>query len=436
MCGSMKVLHICKRDSGGGAPTACERLHRALLAQSVDSWILCDVPSGAVPNVVGMRQGNGRGRFLDRLLARFRFELSRFIRPPFFYEPFCHGYANSLNVTRNRLLGRIEDLQPDIVHLHWVSSGFLRIEDLPRIAAKYPVVWTLHDMWAFGGAEHVAYADVRWKTGYTTENRDPAAKGPDWNRWVWNRKRKAWAGLTIHTIGVSRWMDESVKASRLFQEIPGFRRMIHNGLDESVFHPAAVSSRPELIDSESNKRPWHILFGAASQKDQTKGGGFLLQALQILLERGHDMKLVTFGTGGVPGEIGVPVENRGKISEPSELAKLYASADVVVVPSRLESFGQVAAEALACGTPVVCFDTSGLQDIVDHKKNGYRARCDDATDLAEGIRWCLEDTERHVALRQAACKAANDRFRIDDIAVKNIHFYKEILQDSGVPNNP
>ena len=92
----MKILHINKRDSGGGSSTACERLHRSLLAQGVDSWVLCDVPSGTVPKVVGMRKGNGRGRLRDRLRARLRFEIQRLQRPPFFNEPSCHR-AFSLN---------------------------------------------------------------------------------------------------------------------------------------------------------------------------------------------------------------------------------------------------------------------------------------------------------------------------------------------------
>ncbi|NBB79903.1 MAG: glycosyltransferase [Verrucomicrobia bacterium] len=417
----MKILHINKRDSGGGAFTACERLHRALLAQGVDSWILCEVPSGNVPHTVGMRTGNGRGRVADRLWSRLRFEIKRLQRPPLFVEPDCHT-TFSLNFTRNGLLNAVRKLKPDIVHLHWVGGGLLRIEDLAALAAEFPLVWTLHDMWPFCGAEHVAYTETRWKAGYTKENRPPAAQGPDWNRRVWRRKRQAWAGSTIHTIGVSRWMHDCVKRSRLFQDITGLRRMIHNGLDAEVFCPVALPA----VEGR-DRRPWRIAFGAIRQENWLKGGGLLLAALDRLQRTGCVMELLTFGGGALPGLAGLPVDNRGRLNDPADLAGLYASADLTVVPSRLESFGQVAAESLACGTPVVCFDTSGLRDVVAHKENGYRARCYDPTDLAEGIRWCLASPERHAALCRRARATALERFRIEAIAARTMELYAEIL---------
>jgi glycosyltransferase involved in cell wall biosynthesis len=421
----VKILNVNKYDTGGGAATACERLHRSLLNQGVDSWFLCEVPTQSIPNTVGVRKGNGRGRFYDRLRARARFEIQRFQRPPFFVEPSCHSTC-SLNFTKNRLVDVIRQIKPDIVHLHWVGSGFLRIEDLSVLASEFPVVWTLHDMWPFCGAEHVAYTDERWKSGYTKENRDPLAKGPDLNRWVWNRKRKSWSGLTIHTVGVSSWMNESIKESRLFNKIAGHRRVIFNGLDESIFRPPVNNSK-EGAPLINPKRSYRIAFGATTQGNPIKGGDLLLEALQKLSQEGLSMVLMTFGKGELQSMKGTTIKNYGRIDSPSKLASIYATADLTLVPSRLESFGQVAAESLACGTPVVCFDTSGLRDIVDHKVNGYRARCYDPADLAEGIRWCMEDKERHAALRRSARETALKRFRISEIADKTITLYDEIL---------
>lgn len=421
----MKILHINKRDSGGGAATACERLHRALLAKSVDSWILCDVPSGSVPNVLGLRKGNRRGGFLNRLQARTRFEFRKLIQPPFFVEPACHT-AFSLNFTRNCLPKLIRKVKPDIVHLHWVGAGFLQVEAVQALASEFPLVWTLHDMWPFCGAEHIAYTDERWKEGYKKENRCPASKGPDLNRWVWNRKRKSWSGLKIHTVGVSRWTDECVRESRLFQKISGLRRYIHNGLDTEIFHPHAAMD-DYVSQNISMDRSYRVLFGAVSQSNRIKGGDLLMDSLKILGHQQHRIELTTFGGKGITTDESIPYKNCGRIDSQLELAALYASSDVMVVPSRLETFGQVAAESLACGTPVVSFDTSGLRDIVDHKENGYRARCYDPADLAEGIRWCLDNPERHAELRRRARETALERFRIDSIAAKTTDLYEEIM---------
>ena len=69
-------------------------------------------------------------------------------------------------------------------------------------------------------------------------------------------------------------------------------------------------------------------------------------------------------------ELGFPVHYLGKIDDENKLALLYSSADVMIVPSTEEVFGQTASESLACGTPVICFDTTGLKDLVDHQVNG------------------------------------------------------------------
>ena len=75
----------------------------------------------------------------------------------------------------------------------------------------------------------------------------------------------------------------------------------------------------------------------------------------------------------------------GRFSSDEALSLLYSAVDGILVPSIQEDFGKTAIEAMACGTPVVSFDISGLKDVVDHMENGYRARCFDPEDLALGI---------------------------------------------------
>jgi glycosyltransferase involved in cell wall biosynthesis len=407
----MRILHLNTHWKQGGAAIACERLHRELLQRGVDSNVLCenfvdhDARVGAMfPGTVSL------GR---RILKRFVWEVKKRQR-----DPTVH--CISLNLCPNGLVGKIRAMKPDIVHLHWVGFEFLRIEDLPRIPA--PKVWTLHDMWPFCGAEHIVLQGERWKDGYTRANRPREAEGLDLNRWVWERKMKSWPGSIIHTISVSSWIERSVRHSRLFQEVNGHHRVIPNGLDVSVFRPPD-RPRPEL----SGRRAWRLVFGADRHVAPIKGVDLLLQALRDLRAAGHTIELITFG-GDIVEESSLPVENLGRIESPEELADVYGHADLVIVPSRLESFGQAASEALACGTPVVCFDTSGLRDIVHHRGNGYRARCYDPMDLARGVLWCLEDPERHRALSRSARETVLTHFEIGDVADKTLAFYEEIIE--------
>jgi glycosyltransferase involved in cell wall biosynthesis len=99
----------------------------------------------------------------------------------------------------------------------------------------------------------------------------------------------------------------------------------------------------------------------------------------------------------------------------------------MIVPSREETFGQTASEALACGTPVVCFDCTGLRDVVDHLETGYRAVSFDVGDLANGIIWVLEDDVRRQRIARRARERAEEVFSIENQARLYSNLYQVIL---------
>jgi glycosyltransferase involved in cell wall biosynthesis len=136
------------------------------------------------------------------------------------------------------------------------------------------------------------------------------------------------------------------------------------------------------------------------------------------------VELVVFGATAPIATLGIPTHNLGRL-ETAALAQAYAAADVMVVPSLQESFGKTAAEALACGTPVVAFRGTGLVDIVDHQQTGYLAAPFDVADLAAGMAWVLADADRHAQLRQAARTQALQRFALEHQAVQ----YRDLFQD-------
>ena len=98
----------------------------------------------------------------------------------------------------------------------------------------------------------------------------------------------------------------------------------------------------------------------------------------------------------------------------------------MVVPSVQEAFGQTASESLACGTPVVAFNATGLKDIVDHQENGYLAKPFEADDLAKGIAWVLENHQRHQKLSDYAREQAKQKFSIETITRRYFSLYKDI----------
>jgi glycosyltransferase involved in cell wall biosynthesis len=120
----------------------------------------------------------------------------------------------------------------------------------------------------------------------------------------------------------------------------------------------------------------------------------------------------------------------GRLNDDIALALLYAAADVMVVPSLQEAFGKTAIESLACGTPVVSFDSTGLKDIVEHENNGYRARCFSSEDLGAGIHWVLENSERWQKLSRRAREKVEEEFTLEVQARAYLKLYQEILEQN------
>jgi glycosyltransferase involved in cell wall biosynthesis len=144
------------------------------------------------------------------------------------------------------------------------------------------------------------------------------------------------------------------------------------------------------------------------------------------------IELVVFGSikPANPPDLGMRATYLGWFNDDISLALLYAAADVTIVPSLEEAFGKTALESLACGTPVVSFDSTGLKDIVEHQRNGYRAECFSADDLANGIRWVLEDEERWQGLSHRSREKVEEEFTLKVQARSYLNLYQEILQSS------
>lgn len=301
----------------------------------------------------------------------------------------------------------------DVINLHWLGAEMMSIADIARL--RKPLVWTLHDMWAFCGAEHHA-EDFRWREGYLRSNRPSRESGFDLNRWTWLRKVKYWR-KPIHIVATSQWLADCVRQSRLMSNWP--MTLIPLPIDTEVWRPIGKTLARELLRLPVDRRL--IVFSAASGiHDRNKGFDLLSDALKHLRGQMRDLELVIIGQRP-PKEmpdLGFPAHFVGRLHEDISRCLYYNAADAVVVPSRRESFSLVCAEAHACGTPTIAFDTTALSNIVESNVTGYLARPFDSEDLAHGIQWVLDDSERHMALGAACRQAAVEKFSYSVVARK------------------
>ena len=401
----LRVVQVSSSDIGGGAAMSAYRLHRGLLNVGIDSQMVVSSKASDDYTVHGV---NGN---LAKLWSRVANQLDQLPRK--FLNTTNQSLHSPAWVWENTVQ-RILALQPDVVNLHWTQNAFLRPESL-RLLRHLPVVWTLHDMWAFSGAEHYVGADTRYKQGYTKSNRPLDESGFDLNRWLWNRKRKAWKHFdNITVVTPSKWLGDCARESVLFGQ---YRvQTIPYGLDLARFKPIDKRVAREVLNLPQDK---HLLmFGAMSATSDTrKGFQFLAPALASLTKayRPDDVALVIFGSSAPqkPVDVGFPAHYLGHLHDAISTSLAYSAADVFIAPSMEDNLPNTVLESLACGTPVVAFDIGGMPDMILHERNGYLAKAFDVENLAKGIAWVLEDTERRVHLANFARKRSEEGFALE-----------------------
>ncbi len=407
----MKVLHLSAFDLAGGAARAAYRIHQGMLDIGIDSQL-----------VVQHKQSSDRtvATAEPKVYAKLR-SLADSI-PINFYPHRQQMFSPQW--CPDALPKSVVRFAPDIINLNWVCNGFVPIEALAKF--KQPLVWTLQDMWAFTGGCHYTLGCDRYQDNCGNCPQLQSDRDRDLSRWIWQRKLKAWQNLNLTIVTPSSWMAECARSS-LFRELP--IEIIPFGLDTAKFTPYDSKQARQELKLSSDKQL--VLFGAIDATGDTRKGSHLLQqALKQLSQssRQEQIELVIFGASQPekPIDFGFPVHYLGHLDD-TQLRLAYSAADVMVAPSLQEAFGQTASESLACGTPIVVFDRTGLADIVDRDRNGYIANYGDTEDLARGIVWVIEDKERHQQLRAQARQKAEREYAESVQANRYLSLFEKIL---------
>lgn len=263
-----------------------------------------------------------------------------------------------------RLIRRLRKLKPDVIHLHNLHSWYINLPMLFRYIKKenIPVVWTLHDCWAFTG--HCPYFDMagcdKWKTdcrGCSLHRRYPESLTDNAGR-MHRRKKKWFCGVkSLTVVTPSEWLAGLVKQSYL----GGYPvRVIRNGIDLSVFKPTDSDFRAKHGIPEG----CFLLLGVAFDWEVRKGLDVFAELYRRLDSAQY--RIVLVGTNDeVDRSLPEGILTVHRTQNPTELAEIYTAADLFVNPTREENYPTVNMEALACGTPVVTFRTGGSPEIPD-----------------------------------------------------------------------
>jgi glycosyltransferase involved in cell wall biosynthesis len=412
----MNVIHLSFSDIIGGAARSSYRIHQSLLKAEINSlmWV-----NKARTDDQTVKKPVGR---IERIIAELRSPLinNSLVKTLKTKNKIIH----SPSVFSSRWVKLINESDADIVHLHWIQNEMLSISDISKI--KKPIVWTLHDMWAFCGAEHYT-EDHRWRDGYLDNNRPAYESGFDLNLWTWKRKEKHWK-TPIQIITPSKWLAECVSKSMLMRNWP--LNVISYPIDTDFWKPISKKIMREQLNLP--KGVPLLLFGAFdSEKDQRKGYDLLLSTLEHLKAHSkfNDVELVVFGQNKpkLQTKHAIPIHYMGKIYDDESLRSIYNASDVILIPSRQDNLPNIAVEAQACGIPVISFNVGGLPDIIEHRKTGYIAKAFEIEDLANGILWFLSHPDKE-HLNKDVREQAVLKFSQKKIAEEYLNIYKNLLQ--------
>jgi glycosyltransferase involved in cell wall biosynthesis len=414
----MKVLMLNTYDDWGGAAKAASRLNRGMQGIGIDSRLLVQYKTSDARGVIGTK--NPFARFFYGMRTVFG-------TMPVRLYPNKPVYNFSPALMPDRLAGRIAGIVPDVVHLHWIAAGFMRIETLSKL--KRPLVWTLHDSWAFTGGCHMPYDCVRYQERCGLCPVLGSRRDADLSRRVWQRKEQAWRDLDLTVVTPSRWLAVCAGRSSLFGRIR--IEVIPNGLDTSVFQPVDKHHARSQLGLPERKK-LILIGGVGITSDPNKGFRFLLPALRNVAAMGFRdyAELIVFGSSKPADapDFGMKTNYLGRLREDAGLALLYCAADVFVAPSMQENLPYTVMESMACGTPCVAFNQGGMSDLIDHGMTGYLARPFDEGDLAKGIGRFLKDdgTGQETSLR--CRRKVEDVFALEKVARRYAELYRTILE--------
>jgi len=416
----MKVLHI---SFGIGI---FDQLHLELLAQGVDSRILTlykfeyEVEKAELftPSALLKRKWHYQSA-IENFARTNIYKIQKEI-------DFSLGYVG-YNISRNNLVKGA-----DIIHLNWPTRNWLSIANIGQLLRlNKPIVWTLHDVWGLTGGCHVLLNGCdKWQNSC---GNCPFIQDGRWNKdisyMVMKRKKRFFQNPNLTIITPSTWMMHNIQRSPLFCD----SRIYH--IPNMLRTEAAKPYDKNIIESELSYCKGNeisILFGTAgSIQRKYKGFQYIIEALNRIQDRYPEMAkkfvLHIFGTDSLEKITfsGYKIINWG-IIRGIDIFYLFNLADVFLYPSMADNLPGTVMESLACATPVVCFNTGGITDMVKHKQNGYVAKQGNVEDFVNGILWILSNNKDNI-LGLYGSKFIHENFNRQKITTTHIQMYEELL---------
>lgn len=418
----MKVIHLSTSDLAGGAAIACKRIVDAQSLNGIESTLLVQRKVSSDPKVFSTTKYLLSKTYynvrivLDEVFIRLftRKERGRFSNP-----------VIGLDVSQHPLIK-----EADVINFQWINGGFISLNTIEKIGRLgKPIVWTLHDMWAFtGGCHYVGDCDK-----FISECRNcPALKFRGFNDLstkIFRQKIPIINQLNLTIVTTSRWLAGEASQSNLFSSKNII--VIPTPIDSEVFKPIDKNNARAKLKLPHDKKI--ILLGAMNLKDKRKGFSYLIKALKFLKTKNSepDIEVAVFGKidESIVSDIHFKINQLGSLKSEEQIVSAYNSADVFIAPSLEDNLPNTIMEAMACGTPILAFNVGGISDMVDDGANGLLVQLKSIEELAKSLMEIISDDNRRTEMSKAAREKVLRDFNPQTIANRYRDLYKTLIQN-------
>lgn len=443
----MKVLHVSTTDIGGGAEKVAWNLFTGYREHGQAAWLAVGYRKSGNPDVIKIpssplsRSWATICWLIHGRLAPLKGRVTGVGRLCLSLRNLARGWRSlvdrkigreDLNFPGSRRLLELPPLKPDIVHCHNLHGGYFDLRYLSRLSHEVPVILTLHDAWLLSGHCAHSFECERWKIGCgqcPDLNIYPAIR-KDATAYNWRRKRDIYAKSRLYVATPSRWLMEKVEQSILAPAVVD-ARVIPNGVDLSVFHPADKARIREEMGLSQDARM--VIFTANGiRKNIWKDYQTMRNAIGIVSKSLRDQKVIFLALGeDAPSEqiAQAVVQFIPYQAEPKAVARYYQAADIYIHAARAEVWGLTITEAMACGTPVVATAVGGICEQVDDNVSGFLTPPGDSKAMADKIIRLLTHRELRQQMGKQAAEIARKRFSLNRQGDDYMAWYQEILDN-------
>lgn len=399
-------ISLANSAISGGAGTACRRFHEQFVTMGIDSELIVAGETQNVPKCISIsdRRLSSISRFCKKsrkaLIHRRQVQWAK--RNPSNMELMSPPYSDE-----PKTLSRLTK-QSDVVNLHWVPH-LLDWKYFFGHLGKQQVVWTFHDQNPLTGALH-------YRNETSNINRPPV---DPYECKIWNHILSLQPQLNTQTTVVtpSRWLTNLAKEHPFWQQSNCVT--IHNGIDLDRFTPNGprnIRKRYGIPESAS------VLLFVADQVDQKRKGGDLLAEVISKLDPVSNWHSISVGRGNSPFKH--PNHTHiGSIHDENRMSEVYRSADLLVVPSRVDNLPNTAVEAAGCGTPSIAFKQGGMCDIIE-PETGILIAPYDTESMANEIASLIGNPARVERLSEGCRAKAEADFDICKQSLKYLQLFK------------